>query len=140
MVIPKEEVLFKARPSSKEMSSCVGLVYFKSLVWLRILLFILWTRFTWWKKVNGNWDVINKNEHSLFHTSKPGNFNSLREVIFILTLLLPLSWLKRTASAKKMLRLLFTCWYGGIWSNSWSSWTSRHCCRNWSKNCSEASP
>ena len=40
MVIAKEEVLFKARPSSKYMSSCVGLVYFKRLVELRILLVV----------------------------------------------------------------------------------------------------
>ena len=33
------------------------------------------------KKVNGNWDIINKNGHSTFYTGKPGNFNSLREVI-----------------------------------------------------------
>ena len=33
------------------------------------------------KKVNGNWDVINKNGHSTFHTGEPGHFNSLREVI-----------------------------------------------------------
>ena len=33
------------------------------------------------KKVNGNWDIINKNGHSTFHTGKPGNFNILREVI-----------------------------------------------------------
>ena len=26
-------------------------------------------------------DIINKNGHSKFHTGKPGNFNSLREVI-----------------------------------------------------------
>ena len=32
------------------------------------------------KKVNGNWD-INKNGHSTFHTGKPGNFNSLKEII-----------------------------------------------------------
>ena len=32
------------------------------------------------KKVNGNWN-INKNGHSTFHTGKPKNFNSLREVI-----------------------------------------------------------
>ena len=33
------------------------------------------------KKVNGNWDIINKNGHSTFQTGKPGNFNSSREVI-----------------------------------------------------------
>ena len=32
------------------------------------------------KKANGNWN-INKHEHSTFRTGKPGNFNSLREVI-----------------------------------------------------------
>ena len=30
------------------------------------------------KKVNGNWDNINKNGHSTFHTAgEPGNLNSL---------------------------------------------------------------
>ena len=33
------------------------------------------------KKVNGNWTIINKNGHSIFHTGKPGNFNSLKKVI-----------------------------------------------------------
>ena len=33
--------------------------------------------------VNGNWDIINKNGHRTFHTGKPGNFNSLREVLKI---------------------------------------------------------
>ena len=32
------------------------------------------------KKVNGNWDIINKNGNSTFHTGKTGHFNSLREV------------------------------------------------------------
>ena len=36
------------------------------------------------KKVNENWDIVNKNGHSTFHTSKPGNFNSLKEVIRII--------------------------------------------------------
>ena len=36
------------------------------------------------KKVNRNWDIINKNGHSTFHTGKPGNFNGLREVIWIM--------------------------------------------------------
>ena len=34
-------------------------------------------------KINGNWD-IDKNGHGTFHTGKPGNFNSLREVILII--------------------------------------------------------
>ena len=33
---------------------------------------------------NGNSDIINKNGYSIVHTSKPGNFNSLREVIWII--------------------------------------------------------
>ena len=36
------------------------------------------------KKVNGNWDIINKNVHSTFQSGKPENFNSLREVILII--------------------------------------------------------
>ena len=36
------------------------------------------------KKVNENWDIFNKNGHCTFHTGKPGNFNSLREVIWII--------------------------------------------------------
>ena len=26
------------------------------------------------KSMEGNWDIINKNGHSTFHSSKPGNF------------------------------------------------------------------
>ena len=36
------------------------------------------------KKVHENWDIINKNGHNTFHTGKPGNFTSLREVIWII--------------------------------------------------------
>ena len=37
------------------------------------------------KNVNGNWDIIiNKNWHSTFHTGKPGNFISWREVIWVI--------------------------------------------------------
>ena len=68
------------------MSSCVGLVYFQSLVGLVYfqttvsgLSYGLGINDE--KKVNGNWGIINKNGHSTFHTGKPGNFNSLREVI-----------------------------------------------------------
>ena len=35
------------------------------------------------KKIYVNWD-INKSGHSTFHTGKPGNFNSLREIIWII--------------------------------------------------------
>ena len=36
------------------------------------------------KKVNENWDIISKSGHSTFHTGKPGNFNILREIIWII--------------------------------------------------------
>ena len=60
------------------------------------------------KKVNGNWDIINKNEHSTFHTGKPENFNSVREVIWIILwhCYLEWNWLKMRVSAKKVLWLL----------------------------------
>ena len=65
------------------MSSCVGLVYFQSLLGLRLLLVIYLYGLVGVngekKKKNGNWDIINKNGHSTF--GKPGNFNILREVI-----------------------------------------------------------
>ena len=59
------------------------------------------------KKVNGNWEIIDKNWYSLFHTSKrkSKSSNSLRELIFILTLL-PCSWLKRRFSVKKNFALI----------------------------------
>ena len=40
MEIPKEDALFKARPNHKVNVSCVGLVYFQSLVGLRLLLVV----------------------------------------------------------------------------------------------------
>ena len=40
MVIPKEDALFKTRPKPKVNVSCVGLVYFQSLVGLRLLLVV----------------------------------------------------------------------------------------------------
>ena len=54
MVIRKEDALFKARPSPECSQK---------------------------KAMEVNWNVINKNGHSTFHTGKPGNFNSLREEI-----------------------------------------------------------
>ena len=57
------------------MSSCVGLVYFQSLVGLYELCV------NGEKKVNGIWNIINKNGHCIFHTGKPGNFSCLGEVI-----------------------------------------------------------
>ena len=40
------------------------------------------------KKVNGNWDIINKNGHSTFNTGKPGNFRRhFKRRKFVMTLL-----------------------------------------------------
>ena len=57
MVIRKEGALFQARPTPE-----------------------------WWKKesMEENWAIINKNGHSTFHTGKPGDFNSLREEIWLM--------------------------------------------------------
>ena len=33
------------------------------------------------KKIDRNWNIVNKNGNSTSHTGKPRNFNSLREVI-----------------------------------------------------------
>ena len=46
--------------------------------------------FTLSKKVNEKWNLVNKNEQSTFHISKPGHFNSSTEVIFITVLNLKL--------------------------------------------------
>ena len=71
----------KPDPSPKWISSCVGLVYFQSLFGLTLSYELGINVET---KINGNWDIINKNGHSTFHTGKPGNFNSLREIIWII--------------------------------------------------------
>ena len=65
MVIPKEDTLFTTKPKS-----IFGLSYELGVNGM--------------KKVNGNWDIINKNGQSIFHTGQSGSFNSLREVILII--------------------------------------------------------
>ena len=53
------------------MSSCLELVDFQSLVGLRLLLVVSYELgVNGAKKVNRNWDIINKNGHSTFHTAK----------------------------------------------------------------------
>ena len=76
------------------------------------------------KKVNENWDIINKNGHSTFHTGKPGNFNSLREVIWIM----PWNWLKMRVSAKKSVMVINILQIMKL-----LDYTSRHYCRNLSE-------
>ena len=50
------------------------------------------------KKSQWNWDIINKNIHSTFHTGKTGNFNS--------EFLLPWNWLKMRVIAKKSIAVI----------------------------------
>ena len=63
MVIPKEDTLFTTKPKS-----IFGLSYELGVNGMK----------------NGNWDIINKNGQSRFHTGQSGSFNSLREVILII--------------------------------------------------------
>ena len=85
MVIPREDALFKTRPKPKvNVQLCfIGLLVFSKSSWIKATASSLSYELgvNGEKKVNGNWDIINKNGHSTFHTGKPGNFNSLREVI-----------------------------------------------------------
>ena len=73
------------------------------------------------KKVNENLDIVNKNGHNTFHNGKPGNFTSLREVIWIIL------W-HRVSVPKKVLWLLKSFrWYVSM-SLNLLDYTSRHCC------------
>ena len=83
MVIPKEDALFKTRPKPKVNVQLRWISLFSKSSWIKTtasgLSYELGVNGE--KKLNGNRDIINKNGHSKFHTGKPGNFNSLREVI-----------------------------------------------------------
>ena len=83
MVISKEDALFKTRPKPKVNVQLSWISLFSKSSWIKTtasgLSYELGVNDE--KKVNGNWDIINKNGNSTFHTGKPGNFNSLREVI-----------------------------------------------------------
>ena len=85
MVISKEDVLFKTRPKFKLHVQLRWISLFSKPNWIKTtasgLSYKLGVMVK--KKVNGNWDIINKNGHSTYHTGKTGNFNSLREVILI---------------------------------------------------------
>ena len=83
MVMSKEDALFKTRPKPKVVNV--------QLCWISLFSKSSWIKTTasglsyelgvnGEKKLNGNIDIINKNGHSTFHTGKPENFNSLREV------------------------------------------------------------
>ena len=86
MVIPKEDALFKTRHKPKVNVQLHWISLFSKSSWIKTTAsgssYELGVNGK--KKVNENWDVINKNVHSVFHTGKPGNFNRLREVILII--------------------------------------------------------
>ena len=95
----------KPDPNPQWISSCVGLVYFESLLGLRLLLVIYLygvVGVNGEKINNGNWDIINKNGHSTF--GKPGNFNILREVIWIILwhCYLEIDWRWESVPKKKL--------------------------------------
>ena len=82
-MISKQDALFKTRPKPKVNAQLRWINLFSTSSWIKTtasdLSYELGLNDE--KKVNGNWDVINKNGHRTFHTSETGHFNSLREVI-----------------------------------------------------------
>ena len=72
MVIPKEDVLFKIRPKPKVNVQLRWISRFSKSSWIETtaigLSYELGVNGA--KKVNGNWDIINKNGHSTFQTGK----------------------------------------------------------------------
>ena len=88
MVIPKEDALFKTRTNKPKVNvqQLRWIILFSKSSWIKTTASVLSNELgvNDEKNVNGNWNIINKNGHSTFHTSKPENFNSLREVIGII--------------------------------------------------------
>ena len=86
IVVSKEDALFKTRPKPKVNVQLRWTSLFSKSSWVRTtasgLSFELGVNGE--KKVNGNWDIISKHGHSTFHTGKPRNFNSSREIILII--------------------------------------------------------
>ena len=78
MLISKEDALFKTRPKPKVNVQLRWISLFSKSSWIKTtasgLSYELGVNGE--KKVNGNWDIINRNGHSTFHNGKPGNFNS----------------------------------------------------------------
>ena len=72
MVIQKEDALFKTRPKPKVNVQLRWISRFSKSSWIETtasgLSYELGVNGA--KKVNGNWDIINKNGHSTFHTGK----------------------------------------------------------------------
>ena len=71
-VISKEEALFKTRPKPKVNVQLRWISLFSKSSWIKTtasgLSYELGVNGE--KKVNGNWNIINKNGHSTFHTGK----------------------------------------------------------------------
>ena len=72
-MIPKEDALFKTRPKPKVNVQLRWIISrFSKSSWIETtasgLSYELGVSGA--KKVNGNWDIINKNVHSTFHTGK----------------------------------------------------------------------
>ena len=82
-MISKEDALFKTRPKPKVNVQFRWISLFSKSSWIKTtasdLSYELGVNGE--KKVNGNWNIINKHGHSTFNTGKSGDFNSLREVI-----------------------------------------------------------
>lgn len=88
------------------------------------------------KKSMEIWNII-KNGHSedkSFRTalSKPGDVNILWGNSYYDNVILKLTE-EEIQCHNKMLQLFFMSYRWLVWSKSWSSWTSRHYCRNSSK-------
>ena len=84
MVISKEDALFKTRPKPKANVQLCWISLFPKSTWIKTTASSLSCGLCVnGEKNNGNWDIINKNGHSTYHTGigKTGNFNILREVI-----------------------------------------------------------
>ena len=79
-------IYLKTRPKPKVNAQLRWIILFSKSSWIKTTASVLSNELgvNDEKNVNGNWNIINKNGHSTFHTSKPENFNSLREVIGII--------------------------------------------------------
>ena len=113
MVTSKKRKHLKPDPSPKWMSSCVGLVYFQKSTRIKTTASGLsYGVGVNGEKKNGNWD-IKKNGHSTFHTDKPGNFDILREVIWIILwhCYLEIDWRWESVPKKVLWLLTSFRWY-----------------------------
>ena len=83
MVISEEYALFKTRPKPKVNIQLRWISLFSKSSWIKNTASGLCYELAvnGGKKVNGNWDILNKHGHGTFHTGKPENFSNLREVI-----------------------------------------------------------